>query len=49
MLQVSLDPAEKKKLIEELKKRSRRSYLEIREEQQLDLFKRRLDLEDKLF
>ena len=40
---------DKAKYIPELRKVSRQKYLELREEQQLDLFKRRLEDEIKIF
>ena len=40
---------ERLKYIPELRKVSRQKYLELREDQQLDLFKRKLDDEERLF
>jgi len=40
---------EKKKLLEQLKEMSRQKYLDMRVEQQLDLFKREMEAEKKLF
>jgi len=46
---ISLTPEERKVVVERIKKLSRQKYLDMREEQQLDLFKRILDAEKKLF
>ena len=46
---LTLTEDEKKELIPTLRKLSRRKYLEPREEQQLDLYKRILDEEDRIF
>lgn len=44
-----LPPDEKITLVKELREKSRYKYLEMREEQQLDLFKKMLELEKKYF
>ena len=46
---LTIDPEEKRHLGEQLRKLSRHAYLKMRTEQQLDLWRRRLDDERKMF
>ncbi len=46
---LSIDPEEKRRLGEQLRKLSRHAYLKMRTEQQLDLWRRRLEDEKKMF
>lgn len=45
----ALSESEKRDLLEKLKEKSRQTYLDMRVEQQLDLFKRQMEAEKRLF
>ena len=47
--QYALTPEERMEVLEKIKKKSRQEYLKMREEQQLDLFLRKLEIEKSMF
>lgn len=47
--QFTLTPEERMEVLEKIKKKSRQEYLKLREEQQLDLFLRKIELEKSMF